>query len=115
VIDSLGLCLFTSFALTADDYTDLFNAIVGEKETPEGITLTGERIWNLERIFNLAAGIDKAQDTLPKRLLKEPISEGPAKGQVHRLDELLPDYYQQRGWSDDGVPTEDTKVKLGLG
>ena len=115
VIDSLGLCLFTSFALTAADYTDLFNAIVGEKETPEGITLTGERIWNLERIFNLAAGIDKAQDTLPKRLLKEPISEGPAKGQVHRLDELLPDYYQQRGWSDDGVPTEDTKVKLGLG
>jgi len=113
-IDSLGVCLFTSFALGADDYTALFNAIVGEDWTAEDMTRAGERIWNLERLFNLQAGIDAAQDTLPKRLLTEPIPEGPAKGQVHHLDALLPGYYRERGWGDDGVPTEATKARLGL-
>lgn len=104
VIDSLGLCLFTSFALCGDDYRDLFNAIVGEDWSTEDILTVGERIWNLERTYNLSLGIDPGQDTLPKRLLSEPIPSGPSKGHVHRLSELLPQYYQERGWSEDGVP-----------
>ena len=114
VIDSLGLCLFTSFALGADDYRDIFNATVGAELTSDELVAAGERIWNLERLFNLKAGISPDQDTLPKRLLTEPISEGPAKGHVHRLGELLPEYYKERGWSAEGVPTDEKLAELAL-
>ena len=109
VIDSLGLCLFTSFAIGADDSKDLFNTIVGEDFSTDDIMKAGERIWNLERMYNLGVGVGPDQDTLPKRLLKEPIPDGPSKGHVHRLSELLPQYYKERGWSTEGIPTE---VKL---
>jgi len=114
VIDSLGLCLFTSFALGIDDYRDLFNAIVGESWSSAEMLTAGERIWNLERVFNLKAGIGPDQDTLPRRLLDEPISDGPSKGHVHRLDVLLPEYYRERGWSEDGVPTSEKLAELAL-
>ena len=114
VIDSLGLCLFTSFALGAEDYRDLYNAITAENGTTEDLLKTGERIWNLERMFNLEAGIAPEEDTLPRRLLEEPISAGPSQGHVHRLGELLPQYYQERGWSADGRPTEAKLAELAI-
>jgi aldehyde:ferredoxin oxidoreductase len=114
VIDSLGLCLFTSFALGADDYRDMYNAITGEEVTTEDLLKTGERIWNLERLFNLKAGVDPKEDTLPKRLLEEPIVAGPSQGHVHHLGELLPQYYQERGWSADGKPTEAKLAELAI-
>ncbi len=113
-IDALGICLFTSFILTAEDYTQLFNLAVGENWTPQELFLVGERIWNLERIFNLKAGIRPEEDTLPKRLLEEPIPNGPAKGHVHRLSELLPQYYKVREWSEQGIPTLEKLTALGL-
>jgi len=112
VIDSLGLCLFTSFALNAEDYSQLFNAVCGTEYTAETILEAGERIWNIEKIFNLKAGIDSSQDKLPKRLLEEPIPEGPSKGWVHKLEDLLPKYYEVRGWDENGVPTEDRLKEL---
>lgn len=112
VIDSLGLCLFTSFAIGADDYRGLFNAIVGEDFSTEDIMNAGDRIWNLERVYNLSVGIDPSQDTLPKRLLSEPMPAGPTKGHVHRLAEMLPQYYAERGWSEQGVPTEEKLADL---
>ena len=114
VIDSLGLCLFTSFALDLNDYCELYNCIVGETFTPEDMLIAGERIWNLERLFNLQAGISPEEDTLPKRLLEEPIPEGPSKGHVHRLKELLPEYYRVRGWDEKGIPTPEKLKALGL-
>jgi aldehyde:ferredoxin oxidoreductase len=114
VIDSLGMCLFTSFALSADDYKDLFNAIVGDDWTTQKLIETGERIWNLERMFNLQAGVKPEEDKLPKRLLTEPIPEGPSKGHVHKLAELLPQYYKERGWSEKGIPTEAKLAQLGI-
>jgi len=113
-IDSLGVCLFTSFALRADDYRDLFNAFVGEDWTTGQLLTAGERIWNLERSFNLRAGIAPAQDTLPPRLLKEPLTEGGPAGHVHRLADMLPEYYALRGWGADGVPTEAKLAELAL-
>ncbi len=74
----------------------------------------GDRIYNLERMFNLKAGIDPAQDTLPKRLLEEPIPDGPLKGEVAKLDIMLPVYYQERGWNEEGVPTDAKLQALGL-
>jgi len=113
-IDSLGMCLFTSFAIGADEYTDLFNAVVGENWTGAEMLEAGERIWNMERMFNLAAGVDPCEDKLPKRLVEEAIPAGPSKGQVHRLAELLPQYYKERGWSEDGKPCVEKLAALGI-
>lgn len=113
-IDALGLCLFTSFAMGAQDYANLYNAVCGTEHTAESILEAGDRIYNIERVFNLQAGIDASQDTLPKRLLEEPIPEGPSKGNVHRLSELLPQYYKERGWDEKGIPTKEKLEQLGL-
>ena len=74
----------------------------------------GERIFNLERLFNLGAGFTRKDDTLPERFLKEPLPEGPAKGKVAMLDEMLPEYYVLRGWDKSGRPTENKLKELGL-
>lgn len=113
-IDSLGMCLFTSFALGAKEYADLTNAVCGTSHTADSVLEAGERIWNIERQFNLEAGVSPDQDKLPKRLLEEPIPEGPSKGWVHKLSDLLPEYYELRGWTKDGYPTEERLEKLGL-
>ncbi len=114
VIDAAGLCLFTSFALGLSDYKDLVNATTGFDYTDEELLKVGERIWNLERVFNIKAGVGPDQDTLPKRLLEEPMPDGPNKGHVVKLSELLPRYYKVRGWSEDGHPTEEKLKELGL-
>jgi aldehyde:ferredoxin oxidoreductase len=91
------------------------NAVYGEEVfTGETLMEAGDRIWTLEKLFNLKAGFGKADDTLPKRLLEDPIPNGPSKGHVHRLDVLLPEYYAVRGWDSEGVPTPETLSKLGL-
>ena len=113
-IDAVGLCLFTSFAMGADDYADLYNSICGTTLTGNDFVEYGERIWNLERLYNLKAGIDPSQDTLPKRLLEEPITEGPSKGHVNKLSITLPEYYKARGWTENGIPTEEKLKVLGL-
>ena len=82
--------------------------------TTEELMQAGERIWNLERLFNLKAGFTKEDDTLPKRLLEEPIIEGGPKGLVCKLDEMLPEYYRLRGWGENGVPAEEKLAELGL-
>lgn len=114
VIDSLGVCLFTSFALGAQDYVELMNAVSGTDYNVDTLLEAGSRIYTLERLFNIKAGIDPKEDKLPKRLLEEPIPEGPSKGHVHRLSELLPKYYEIRGWGRDGIPTEETLQKLSV-
>ncbi len=114
VIDSSGLCLFTSFALGAPDYAELLNKATGFNYSVDEMMQAGERIWNMERQFNLKSGLTTEDDTLPKRLLEEPIPAGPNKGHVHRLGELLPDYYKLRGWTEDGIPTDEKLKELGL-
>jgi len=80
----------------------------------EKLTLVGERIYNIERQFNLAAGFTAKDDTLPKRLLTEPAKTGPAKGLVSKLPEMLPKYYEIRGWTADGQLKPETRTRLGL-
>jgi aldehyde:ferredoxin oxidoreductase len=90
----------------------MFNAIVGQDLTTEELCEAGDRIWNLERMFNLKAGVGPDQDRLPKRLVSEPIPSGPCKGHVHRLPELLPEYYKERGWNEQGLPTQEKLAQL---
>ena len=114
VIDSLGLCIFTTFGLGLPDYVHLYNAVIGDEYTDETLLQAGDRIWTLEKIFNLKAGLTKADDTLPRRLLEDPIVAGPSKGNVHHLKVLLPEYYSVRGWDENGVPKPETLKTLGL-
>ena len=113
VIDSMGHCLFTSFAMGAPEYTDLLNAATGTNWTVEEVLEIGDRIYNIERMFNKAAGMKPEDDRLPKRLLNDPIVNGPSKGMVSQLPLTLPQYYEARGWVN-AFPTEETLKKLGL-
>ncbi len=113
-IDASGLCLFTSFAMGAPDYAAMISAVIGTEMTADDVLMSGERIWNLERMFNLSAGITPDQDTLPRRLLEDEIVDGPSKGSITHLDVLLPEYYNLRGWGVDGIPTAERKALLGL-
>lgn len=113
VIDSMGLCLFTSFALGADEYANLLNAATGTEYTAEELLLVGERIYNIERMFNKAAGMKSEDDGLPKRLTEEPITNGPSKGMLSKINITLPEYYEARGW-ENAFPTEETLARLGL-
>jgi aldehyde:ferredoxin oxidoreductase len=92
----------------------MVNSCLGTGYTAEDLLRVGERIWNLERQFNHKAGLGRADDTLPDRFTREPLTEGPAEGQVNRLDEMLPEYYRLRGWDEDGHPTAETLYGLGL-
>ena len=112
--DSAGVCIFTSFAWTLADVAPQVQAACGEEFTMEHLNHIGERIWNMEREFNNAAGFTKADDTLPKRLLTEAAKTGPGKGVVSKLPEMLPKYYEVRGWDSEGRPTAQTKQRLGL-
>jgi aldehyde:ferredoxin oxidoreductase len=112
--DSAGICIFTSFAWTLADVAPQVQAACGEEFTMEHLNHIGERIWNMEREFNNAAGFTKADDSLPKRLLTEAAKTGPGKGAVSKLPEMLPKYYAARGWDTEGRPTADTKTRLGL-
>ena len=113
VIDSMGHCLFTSFAMGAPEYTDLLNAATGTTWTVEEVLNIGDRIYNIERMFNKAAGMKPEDDRLPKRLLEEPVSDGPSEGMVSQLPLTLPQYYEARGWVN-AFPTDETLKKLGL-
>jgi aldehyde:ferredoxin oxidoreductase len=112
--DSAGICIFTSFAWTLADIQPQIQAACEGDWSLQRLEQVGERIWNMERQFNLAAGLTKADDNLPPRLLKEPAKTGPAKGLVNGLDQMLPEYYELRGWDAEGVPTGGTLKRLGL-
>ena len=115
-MDSSGLCLFPAgCGWGTEDYCELVDLVCeGDWSTEARMVETGERIWNLEKLFNLKAGLGKKDDTLPKRILEEPADVGTGKGLVCRLDEMLPEYYAINGWDEEGVPTSETLSRLGL-
>ncbi len=114
VFDSAGLCIFTSFAWGLADVQPQVAAACGEEFTLDNLNLIGERIWNMERDFNNRAGFTAKDDTLPKRLLTEAAKTGPAKGLVSKLPEMLPKYYEARGWDSNGMLKPETRARLGL-
>ncbi len=114
VVDSAGLCVFTTFAWTMADIGPQIAAACGDEFTQENLDLIGERIWNLERDFNNRAGFTRKDDDLPPRLKTEPAKVGPAKGLVNGIDKMLPEYYEVRGWDSEGRLTAGTRSRLGL-
>ncbi|MGQ9859440.1 MAG: aldehyde ferredoxin oxidoreductase family protein [Thermodesulfobacteriota bacterium] len=122
IIDAAGLCVFFSVRnlirpeLLAPPVgiMELLNAATGADYDLEELELAGERIFNAERLFLVKAGFSRKDDSLPERILKEPLPEGPGKGMVCHLEEMLDLYYQVRGWTRDGVPTQKKLRELGL-
>ena len=114
VFDSAGVCIFTTFAWTLADLQPQLDAACEGGWSMGKLAELGERIWNMERQFNLAAGFTAKDDDLPPRLKTEPAKTGPAKGLVSGIDKMRPEYYQARGWDGQGVPTRETLARLGL-
>ncbi|HUX24725.1 MAG TPA: aldehyde ferredoxin oxidoreductase family protein [Burkholderiales bacterium] len=114
VFDSAGVCVFTTFAWTLADLQPQLDAACEGDWSVEKLSVVGERIWNMERLFNNAAGFTAKDDDLPPRLKTEPAKTGPAKGKVNGIDIMRPEYYKARGWDEKGVPSKETLKRLGL-
>jgi aldehyde:ferredoxin oxidoreductase len=122
VIDSAGLCIFFTvrnllrpeLEIFPDGILEYLNAVTGAGYTMDELVKAGERILNAERMFLVKAGFSRKDDSLPHRLIHEGFSEGPVKGRVVHLEEMLEDYYKERGWDREGIPTEAKLQELGL-
>jgi aldehyde:ferredoxin oxidoreductase len=111
--DSMNICKFSSFSENAEHYADQYSTMTGIPMTAEDVMLAGERIYNLERYYNNLAGFNKREDDfLPKRFTEEPAS-GNSAGHVSRMDVMLEEYYEVRGWKDGVVPAEKLR-ELGI-
>jgi aldehyde:ferredoxin oxidoreductase len=113
--DALGVCKFMGMALMAEDILSVINAATGWDLDVAGFRQAGERIFNLARAFNVREGLRRKDDTLPKRLLEDPLPDGPAAGLTVDLDPLLDAYYEFRGWDrQTGIPTREKLRELEL-
>ena len=115
VFDSVGCCKFMAMALMAEEIVPVIANATGWDFDVDDFRKAGERIYNLARVFNIREGCTRADDSLPKRLLQEPLQDGPAKGLVVDLEPLLDAYYDFRGWNKTtGRPTREKLKELGL-
>jgi aldehyde:ferredoxin oxidoreductase len=111
-VDSLVVCKFAFFGVGEEEYANILSAVTGVPYTSEDLMRVGERIWNVERLYNLREGFTEEDDMLPERFFEEEVN-----GRVIDREEFLKtrdEYYRMRGWADDGVPAEPTLRRLGI-
>ncbi|MGY5854815.1 MAG: aldehyde ferredoxin oxidoreductase family protein [Candidatus Thorarchaeota archaeon] len=118
VVESLGLCKYGTQIPPEFYYDDVALAIKvhnGLDFTQKELEEIGERIVNINRLFNVRLGVTRADDQLPDRLTKEGAPLGPSPGEVVELDQMLTEYYETRGWDvETGLPLKETLKRLGL-
>jgi len=114
VIDSLIYCKFANMAVAEEFFARTLSAVTGEHFTADDLMMVGERVWTLERLFNIREGFTKADDTLPDRMLNEPVPDGPSEGHTVKLAPMLEEYYAFRGWDENGVPRPGKLKELSL-
>lgn len=122
VIDAAGLCVFFSVRnlttptrdIRPEGVMELLNTATDANYTLAELVRAGERIFNAERLFLVKAGFSRKDDSLPIRILKEPLPDGPAKGMVCHLEEMLTEYYAIRGWDQNGIPLPEKINELAL-
>ncbi len=113
--DSLDFCKFSTFSESPQIYVDQYKAMTGITEfTPDDLLKTGERVYNLERYYNMLAGEKPGSDTLPKRFLEEPSTMKGSAGHVCELAQMLEKYYELRGWQAGGVVPEAKLKELAI-
>jgi aldehyde:ferredoxin oxidoreductase len=113
-IDSLVVCKFTNMGVADEYFARVLSAVTGVPYATGDMIKVGERVWNLERLYNLREGFTQKDDVLPPRLLQEAPTEGPSKGWVVQLEPMLKEYYRARGWDAKGVPKKQKMEELGL-
>jgi aldehyde:ferredoxin oxidoreductase len=113
-IDSLVICKFTNMGVAEEYFARTLSAVTGVNYSTGDLIKVGERVWNMERLYNLREGFTNADDTLPPRLLNEPVPDGPSKGWVSKLEPMLKEYYRARGWDENGLPKPHKLAELGL-
>jgi len=105
-------------ATACQNTANLMEAVTGLSFTPEEVPKVGERVNNLAKAFNVREGFTRADDTLPERLMTEPLKAGASKGQMisrEDLDTMLDEYYSLRGWDvKTGIPSRAKLTELGL-
>lgn len=114
VMDSIGMCKFANFAIGDEFLARFLTTICGVKYEVEDVQIAGERIYNLERMYNLRAGFTRKDDTLPERFLKDPLTKGRSAGHVVNLEYMLNEYFRARSWSNEGVPSPRKLEELKL-
>ncbi|MFT5218428.1 MAG: aldehyde:ferredoxin oxidoreductase [Planctomycetota bacterium] len=113
-VDSSGTCAFANNVFPPEMLARMIDRSCEGEWTEQRLRVTGERIWNLERQFNLAAGFSRADDCLPARMTGEKTRGGAGDGQVIELESMLDEYYALRGWDAQGVPAREKLDQLGL-
>jgi len=111
-VDSLVVCKFAFFGAGEEEYANILSAVTGVDYTSEDFMRVGERIWNVERLYNLREGFSKDDDILPERFFEDEVN-----GRVIDREEFLKtrdEYYRMRGWDENGVPTKRTLRRLGI-
>ncbi len=114
ILDSLGICSTNQSGVGRPQQIEAFKCVTGIELTEEEFLFRAERIYNMEKMFNVKIGFSRKDDTLPKRFTKEAMTEGPSKGQTVNLDVLLDEYYQVMGWDQNGIPTKEKLKELRL-
>jgi aldehyde:ferredoxin oxidoreductase len=112
--DSMIFCSFSRFGMDNTQRLKFTNAVTGWGYSNEESMNMADRIYTLERLFNVREGFSKEDDTLPWRCLNEPMPDGPAKGNTVPLEQMLEEYYKERGWNKNGIPKTETIRRLGL-
>jgi aldehyde:ferredoxin oxidoreductase len=110
--ESMGLCKFVD--IPPAHVAGLYTCVTGIKKTVPELMNIAKRIFTLKRLFNIACGITNVDDTLPKRFLREPLSDGGARGEVVELESMLKEYYEFMSWNNNGVPKREILEELGL-
>ncbi|MEW6082385.1 MAG: aldehyde ferredoxin oxidoreductase family protein [Bacillota bacterium] len=116
-LDTLVKCDFGQYSVSEATYRAMLSAATGQDWTGEDLIRLGERVWNVTRLFNVANGFRREQDSLPRRFSAERLPDGPAQG--HRITPeeqgaMLDEYYEVRGWDSEGRPLEATLDRLGI-
>ena len=115
--DMTGVCKFSRGLMFETGLLELTNAITGLNMSKSEFMESGERVFNISKAFNLREGIAKSQDTLPDRVFEEPALYGPTEGETlskSKFRRELERYYEERGWNEEGVPSDTTLDRLEL-
>ncbi|MFH1148773.1 MAG: aldehyde ferredoxin oxidoreductase family protein [Pseudomonadota bacterium] len=111
-VDSLIVCKFAYVAAGQEEYANLLSAVTGESFAADDLTRIGERIWTLERLYNLREGFQRIDDYLPERFYEE--AENHKGIDRAEYDDALSEYYSHRGWNNEGIPEKAKLKELGL-
>ena len=116
MMDSITVCLFLSVthSVWPSHYLAVLNSATGWDMDLDEFMLAGERITNLKRMFCVKRGISRKDDILPARILTHRLTSGGTRGNLFHLGAMLNEYYSVRGWDENGIPTGEKLIELGL-